>query len=153
MLSGGYSNSTGGLIGSAYSSDINNSFWDTETSGQTNSDGGIGKATSEMIDVATFTNLTTTGLDAPWDFVGDPFDDNATEDYWNIDASFNNGYPYLSWQSTINLTDSLVAYYNFDDSTATDVTGNGHNGTVNGSVPMQMMKATITIMELLQGQL
>ena len=35
-----------------------------------------------------------------------------------------------------NLDDDLVAYYNFDDSTAMDASGNGHDGTVFGSVPM-----------------
>ncbi len=39
-------------------------------------------------------------------------------------------------QQTDNLYDDLVAYYNFDDGTATDMSGNGHNGTIFGSIPM-----------------
>jgi len=35
-----------------------------------------------------------------------------------------------------NLNDDLVAYYNFDDGTATDISGNGHDGTIFGTVPM-----------------
>ena len=43
--------------------------------------------------------------------------------------------PFVQGQNR-DLDDDLVAYYNFDDSTATDESGNGHNGTVFGSVPM-----------------
>jgi len=49
-----------------------------------------------MLDVATYTDLSTVGLDIPWDFVGNPFDDTSNEDYWDIDGSINNGYPYLA---------------------------------------------------------
>jgi len=89
----------GGLIGrNLYSATVDNSFWDMETSGQTSSDGGTGKSTAEMKDVATFTNLSTVGLDESWDFVGDPYNDTGTDDFWNIDGSTNDGYPFLSWQ-------------------------------------------------------
>jgi len=74
----------GGLIGMNISSFTYNSFWNIETSGLDNSDGGTGKYTSEMYDVATYTDLNTIGLDEPWDFVGNPFDDEGTDDHWNI---------------------------------------------------------------------
>jgi len=44
----------GGLVGRNYHSTVGDSFWDTETSGQATSDGGTGKNTMEMKDIATF---------------------------------------------------------------------------------------------------
>lgn len=97
LVSGG--NHTGGLIGENYGSNntISNSFWDTETSTQNNSAGGTGKTTAEMTSLSTF-------IDAGWDFIGETV--NGTEDYWNIGIAevYNNGYPFLSWQSGINTT-------------------------------------------------
>ncbi len=52
---------TGGLIGYSYASTTSNSFWDTQTSGQSSSAGGTGKTTSEMKNQSTFTN-------AGWNF-------------------------------------------------------------------------------------
>ncbi|MCD4828995.1 MAG: T9SS type A sorting domain-containing protein [Candidatus Cloacimonetes bacterium] len=92
----GTGNYIGGLVGRSYNTDALNSFWDTETSGQSTSGSGTGKTTAEMQDVATFTSLATTGLDEPWDFVGNPFDDTGVEDYWNIDGTTNSGYPFLT---------------------------------------------------------
>lgn len=67
----------GGLVGGGDdSSAVTDSYWDTETSLQTTSFGGIGKTTNEMKDQSTYTG---------WDFP-------AT---WNIDSTINNGYPHL----------------------------------------------------------
>jgi len=90
-------NNAGGLVGYDYdhTSIVSNSFWDIETSGQITSSGGTGKTTIEMKDVATYTSLETIGLEEPWDFIGNPFDDNGNEDYWDINDEINNGYPYL----------------------------------------------------------
>jgi hypothetical protein len=66
----------GGLVGHNSSGDIVDSFWDTETSGMTTSNGGTGKTTVEMQMESTFT-------DAGWDFV----------EIWNIGK--NQTYPYL----------------------------------------------------------
>lgn len=57
------STNVGGLIGYDFepSSTINNSFWDTQTSGQVSSAGGTGKTTAEMKTESTFTS-------AGWDF-------------------------------------------------------------------------------------
>ena len=62
------------------------SFWDTQTSGMTTSEGGTGKTTAEMQTQNTFT-------DAGWDFVGE--DVNGTDDIWDIEGT---NYPNLSWQ-------------------------------------------------------
>jgi hypothetical protein len=65
----------GGLVGANTSGAVTQCFWDTQTSGQTTSDGGTGKTTAEMQTAKTF-------LDAGWDFVGET--KNGTEDIWCI---------------------------------------------------------------------
>jgi len=79
----------GGLAyrGSTYATTSDDCFWDVETSGQTESDGGIGKTTAEMKSVSTFT-------DAGWDFIGETV--NGTEDIWWIDEGRD--YPRLWWE-------------------------------------------------------
>ena len=88
----GFDNYTGGLVGCNYNSEVNNSFWDTETSGQSWSDGGTGKTTAEMQTQSTFT-------DAGWDCVGETA--NGTDDYWRILDLVNGRYPFLAWQDPI----------------------------------------------------
>ena len=66
----------GGLVGSNSVVIVKNSFWDVETSGQSNSNGGIGKTTIEMMMKSTFTV-------AGWDF----------EKIWDI--IHNQTYPFL----------------------------------------------------------
>ncbi|MDQ5944574.1 MAG: hypothetical protein QG658_643 [Patescibacteria group bacterium] len=104
-----------------------NNFWDTESSGQAT--GGIfsggratGKTTTQMKSVATFTTTGTTGLTTPWDFVGNPNNDVANNDYWNIDTNgvLNDGYPYLNWQS-------------FNSNATPSATSMGPTGLVDGS--------------------
>ncbi len=89
----------GGLVGYAFgwgSDGITyDSFWDTETSGMDTSDGGTDKTTAEMKDVATYTDTDTEGLENPWDFVGNPNDDQGDEEIWDIDPGINEGYPFL----------------------------------------------------------
>jgi predicted secreted protein len=80
----------GGLVGSAgygWSGSLTASFWDTETSGQTTSEGGTGKTTAEMQVAKTF-------LEAGWDFVGETA--NGTEDIWKIAEGLD--YPRLWWE-------------------------------------------------------
>ena len=77
----------GGLAGRSDGGNvISNSFWDTQTSGRTTSEGGTGKTTSEMKTLSTFTS-------ANWEFV----------DAWGI----GNGqtYPYLKPFNGINPAD------------------------------------------------
>ncbi len=101
---GAASPSNKGFLGYKGSGSVNdNNFFDNEASNQITdaSDGATAKSTAEMKNEATFTDLNTAGLTTPWDFVGDPYDDQATNDYWDMDqtAAMNNGYPYLSWQN------------------------------------------------------
>jgi len=85
-------NNVGGLVGeNAGTSIVSNSFWDIETSGMEVSDGGIGKNTTEMQDIATFSG-------AGWDICEVP--DSSTPDpscTWNIPTTPKD-YPFLSWQ-------------------------------------------------------
>jgi len=86
--------SSGGLIGSN-SGDVFNSFWDEDTSGMTTSDGGTGKSTSSMKSNFTYTDLDTSGLESPWDFVSNPYDDNNNSDIWDRHSKKNDGYPFI----------------------------------------------------------
>jgi hypothetical protein len=80
----------GGLVGYGVGT-VSNSFWDTETSGQTTSVGGTGKTTAEMKSIATFSG-------AGWSIivVADPSTRNCSY-IWNIVDGQT--YPYLSWES------------------------------------------------------
>jgi tRNA A-37 threonylcarbamoyl transferase component Bud32 len=50
-----------------------------------------------MKNVRTYTDVKwSKGLESPWDFVGNPYDDKGNEDIWNIDPNVNDGYPYLT---------------------------------------------------------
>jgi hypothetical protein len=76
----------GGLIG-RNNGDVNNCFWDVNSSGQASSAGGTGKTTAEMQTISTFTS-------AGWDFVGEVI--NGPNEIWDICEGTN--YPKLSWQ-------------------------------------------------------
>jgi hypothetical protein len=86
----------GGLVGRnsfiRVEDTVSNSFWDTETSGQGASDGGTGKTTVQMKNIATFTG-------AGWNIIA-VADINMRETayVWNIVDGET--YPFLSWQST-----------------------------------------------------
>jgi hypothetical protein len=88
------------------------SFWDTQASGQSDSDGGTGKTTAEMKTYATF-------YDAGWDF----------NSIWGIDESAtdpdNNGYPFLAWEGFDHKVRPAVTTVGADNITATkaDVQG------------------------------
>ena len=79
----------GGLVGRNYDDTVGDSFWNTETSGQATSNGGTGKTTVEMRDLATF-------LGAGWNIcMVAPGSTNSTCT-WNIVSGVT--YPFLSWQ-------------------------------------------------------
>jgi hypothetical protein len=79
----------GGLMGRNPGTE-SNSFWDTETSGQSTSAAGTGKNTTEMKDIATFTG-------AGWDIVAvDNSGARNTSYIWNIVDHVT--YAFLSWQ-------------------------------------------------------
>jgi len=86
-IGGGWSSSVGGLVGHNRDSIVTACFWDTQTSGQVTSAGGMWRTTAQMQTAGTF-------LDAGWDFVDETV--NGTEDIWWINEGKD--YPKLSWQ-------------------------------------------------------
>lgn len=81
----------GGLIGAqSTNAKTEDSFYDKDTTGQTASAGGTGKTTAEMQDIDTYTDVTTTGLDDPWDMAELA---NHIDEIWGIDDG--NDYPVL----------------------------------------------------------
>ena len=79
----------GGLVGRNEAT-VSNSFWDTETSGQATSDGGTGKTTAEMQDIATFSGAT-------WSVIAVANPGIRNPSYiWNIVD--DETYPFLSWE-------------------------------------------------------
>jgi hypothetical protein len=84
-------NLTGGLVGDQlYWNTVTNCFWDIETSGQAASAGGVGKTTTEMQDITTFSG-------AGWNItaVANPGMSNPSS-IWNIVDNVT--YPFLIWQ-------------------------------------------------------
>jgi hypothetical protein len=86
----------GGLVGSNWGA-VGNSFWNIETSGTDESDGGTGKTTAAMQDIATFTNVATEGLDSPWNMRAVPAGETNDAFIWNIVTEQT--HPFLGWQS------------------------------------------------------
>ena len=77
-----------GLVPLDTSKTEDNCLWDSEVSGQTESAGGTGLTTAEMMTAAPF-------LAVGWDFVGEV--ENGTEDLWWIDEGTD--YPRLWWEA------------------------------------------------------
>ncbi|MCF8368554.1 MAG: hypothetical protein K9G76_05890 [Bacteroidales bacterium] len=101
----------GGFLG-YNGSTVSDSFWDTETSGRSNSAGGTGKTTSQMKGISTFT---TSG----WDYCGETA--NGTDDEWTQDGTTNNGYPFFT-----GTTAAWTGYTSSDWNT----TSNWHNNSI-----------------------
>ena len=79
---------SGGLVGrKGTASTITDSFYDSDTSGKSDTGRGTGIITSHMKTKATFTDTSSANLTGSWDFYST----------WEIDSSgtINNGYPYL----------------------------------------------------------
>jgi len=68
---------------------INHCFWDKETSGLNQSEGGTGKTTREMRNHYMF-------IEHGWDFMNEI--ENGEKDIWGINPDKNDGYPFLKWQ-------------------------------------------------------
>jgi len=81
----------GGLVGyNRGTSTVSNSLWNIETAGQATSDGGTGKTTTEMKNIATFTS-------AGWNIIAVAPGEPNTAYIWNIVDGHT--YPFLSWRS------------------------------------------------------
>jgi len=79
----------GGLVGEDHYGNVTNSLWDTETSAQATSAGGVGKNTTEMQNIITFSG-------AMWDIIAVANSEERNPAYtWNIVNVLT--YPFLSW--------------------------------------------------------
>ncbi len=81
----------GGLVGNNREGAVRDSFWDRESSGIGESDGGTGMTTKEMQTVVTFTS-------AGWDIAAVPV--GQTDDTYTWNMVDGETYPFLSWEST-----------------------------------------------------
>lgn len=73
-----------------------------------------------------------TSLDAaPWGIAADDFDRDGSVD---VAVSRGDNTVQVLWNRPADIHDGLLAYWSFDDCTATDVTGNGYDGKISGSV-------------------
>ena len=91
VYDGNSAGNVGGLVGKDYGLVIENSFWNTATSGQASSAGGQGKTTSEM---------KAANLYMGWDFVLETA--NGADDVWEMDNGngvLNGGLPFFSWEN------------------------------------------------------
>jgi len=80
----------GGLVGLNEDGTVSDSFWDIETSGQSNSAGGTGKATAQMKNIATFSGVM-------WNITAVVNPGMRNPSYiWNIVDGVT--YPFLNWQ-------------------------------------------------------
>jgi hypothetical protein len=86
----------GGLVGSNWGT-VSNCFWNIETSEMIESDGGRGKTTAAMQDIATFTDTSTEGLDDPWNIIAVTAGETDGGFTWNM--VMEQTPPFLSWQS------------------------------------------------------
>jgi hypothetical protein len=80
----------GGLVGENSEGTVSNSFWDIETGDQATSDGGTGRTTAEMKNIATFSG-------AGWNIIAVNPGMRDPSYIWNIVDGLI--YPFLSWQS------------------------------------------------------
>jgi hypothetical protein len=85
----------GGLVGSNWGT-VGNSFWNIETSGMTESDGGAGKTTEAMQNITTFTDTTREGLDDAWSITAVAAGESNDAFTWNIVMAQT--HPFLGWQ-------------------------------------------------------
>jgi len=82
---------------------------------------------SEMKDYPLYTQVSYSDyddLEEPWDFVGDPNDDEGDKDIWDIDEDeeINDGYPFLTWEDEEEIPDEyeLIVYIEGEGSVEVD---------------------------------
>lgn len=143
LVSGEYN--IGGLIGSGLPSDVNESFWNTETTNQSSSQGGTPLTDTEMQNTQNFIN-------AGWDYIEETV--NGTEDIWR--TSICTGYPTLSWLPVCNdkvsnpclITPPATVAGSTLTATGSDITLLGYNDNTDvwyGFTCTETNKYTITI--------
>ena len=71
----------GGLVGDVSNGTVTDSYWDTETSGESTSDGGTGLTTAEMQGSEAETNMDGFDFENTWDSVLESDDDTSADGY------------------------------------------------------------------------
>ncbi|MBS3742066.1 MAG: hypothetical protein KGY74_08100, partial [Candidatus Cloacimonetes bacterium] len=89
----------GGLVGDTTGTNtITDSYFDKTVNSGMPDENSYGKTTTEMQQIGTYTLTSTSGLTSAWDFIDNPNDDSADDNYWGINPAENSGYPFLSWE-------------------------------------------------------
>ncbi len=104
----------GGLTGNNWHDDaISNSFYNKTIAAGMPDETEYGITTTQMQDVNIFTDTddSDVGLTEAWDFISNPNNDIANNDYWKMDnSSINNGFPVFIWQDgTYAITEMLFS--------------------------------------------
>ncbi len=123
------SSGKGGFTGgnTAFNLTVSNCFYDSESSGMgATSASGTGKTSTEMKSFITYTDQTTLGLTTAWDFIDNPYDDVANDNYWGLNPEENNGYPFLAWQGYSQQSAPLASTQATTDIAQNTATGNGN---------------------------
>jgi len=120
IYDGNSAGNVGGLVGKDYGLVIENSFWNTEMSGQASSAGGQGKTTSEM---------KVANLYMGWDFVFETA--NGADDVWEMDNGngvLHGGYPFLSWENGSAVVYDLPTFVSSVSDILTSSSNNRYRG-------------------------
>jgi hypothetical protein len=112
----------GGLVGFAGDDlAITDSFWDSQTSGESESAGGngaVGKTTAQMTDIETFEG-------SNWSIS----QGEAGSTTWGICSAANRGYPFLRWQTALGSgSPGFMSCSSTDNNTDNNNTDNGNSG-------------------------
>ncbi|MCK4920159.1 MAG: T9SS type A sorting domain-containing protein [Bacteroidales bacterium] len=78
-----------GFIGARTNFYMVDCLFDNTLTSMNNTNGGIAYTSDQMKDICTY-------IGRNWDFASESA--NGTDDYWKINADFNDGYPFLFWQ-------------------------------------------------------
>lgn len=91
-------NQVGGIAGNASEEEVMSSYWDTDSTGITESQGGEGRSTVDM------TYPFTADIYDVWDF----------DEIWGANSTDNGGYPFFQWQSEFTSEGSGDIAFLFD---------------------------------------
>jgi hypothetical protein len=138
IYTGGSNPTDKGFIGVNTGGSYSNNFYDSQVSNQTSATGATATTTANMKTQSTFTG-------AGWDFIVET--DNGTNDYWEMNSGFNEGYPILSWQSvsvpTITTTPNIVSSSNIGFTAQSGSVSLGF--VVMNSIPANLPGGAVTI--------
>ncbi|PTN32232.1 GLUG motif-containing protein [Desulfonatronum sp. SC1] len=138
----------GGLVGSkSASGTVTNSFYDTNTTGQSDTNKGTPKTTAQMKNIATFNDPDATdGLTTAWPIVEGWAAFQSPNNIWGICQGTNNGYPFLLSQYNTNPCIYSLSVRSFGASNVS-ITANPaiYGGTTNYAKAGILFGTTITL--------